>query len=163
MRRWTDGPPSWGQPWLVLCLAFGLHVADEALNDFLSTYNPVVREIRQHVPWLPLPTFTFAVWLSLLVGAVTVLLTLTEFAYRGSRWLRPLAYVFSVVMLLNGLQHVAASGYAGRPIAGVYSSPLLSGAALWLFVRLWQTRGTIAACPRTESSPLDPGTPAVGR
>jgi len=141
MRRKSERFCGWGMPWLVLCLAFGVHVADEAVNDFLSFYNPAVEAIRQHAPWLPLPTFTFAVWLSLLVGSITVLLVLSVFAYRGSCWLRPLAYLFSGVMLLNGFQHIVASGYVGRPIAGFYSSPLLVGASLWMFVSLWRTRG----------------------
>jgi hypothetical protein len=79
--------------------------------------------------------------LSLLVFAITILLALSVFAYRGSCRLRPVAYLFSGVMLLNGLQHIAASGYLGRPIAGVYSSPLLVGASLWLFVSLWRAPG----------------------
>jgi len=42
-----------------LCVAFGLHVVDEALTDFLSVYNPIVRAVRARLPFLPLPTFTF--------------------------------------------------------------------------------------------------------
>ncbi len=48
--------------WVALCLALAVHVADEALTDFLSVYNPAVISIRERLPWLPLPTFTFDVW-----------------------------------------------------------------------------------------------------
>ena len=48
-----------GWAWVGLSLALALHVTDEALNDFLSFYNPMVRRIREEVPLLPLPTFEF--------------------------------------------------------------------------------------------------------
>lgn len=49
----------WGWSWLALCAALAVHVADEALTDFLSVYNPIARAIRERVPFLPLPVFTF--------------------------------------------------------------------------------------------------------
>ena len=35
-------PMNFGAPWLALCAAFALHVADEALTGFLRVYNPTV-------------------------------------------------------------------------------------------------------------------------
>jgi len=66
----TDGL---GPAWVALCVALAIHVADEALTDFLSVYNPAVRAIRARFPFLPLPTFTFRIWLGGLI-VVTVLL-----------------------------------------------------------------------------------------
>src|SRR5439155_13684259 len=43
-----------GVAWVVLCVALSVHVADEALTDFLSVYNPAVRAIRSRFPFLPL-------------------------------------------------------------------------------------------------------------
>ena len=60
-----------GLAWIVLSLALALHVADEALNGFLSFYNPMVRRIREQVPLLPLPTFEFEWWLAGLIAAVS--------------------------------------------------------------------------------------------
>jgi hypothetical protein len=117
---------------VALALALGLHVADEALTGFLSVYNPAVTSIRERVPWVPLPTFTFPVWLGGLVAGVAVLLALSGPAFRGSRWVVRAAYPLSVLMTLNGLLHVAGSLYFGRLMPGVYSSPLLIAAALWL-------------------------------
>src|SRR5262249_28092635 len=37
----------------------------------------------------------------------------------------PLAYVFGIIMLANGLQHIVGSIYMERLMPGVYSSPLL--------------------------------------
>ena len=48
-----------GLAWVLLTLALAAHVVDEAVNDFLSFYNPAVQAIRQVAPFLPLPTFTF--------------------------------------------------------------------------------------------------------
>jgi hypothetical protein len=113
-----------------VCLA--LHVTDEALTDFLAVYNPNVLAIRRRLPFLPLPTFTFKVWLSLLILAVAVLLALSPFAFRGARWMVPLSYVLAIIMFLNGLAHVVSSIYLRRWMPGVYSSPLLLAASAWL-------------------------------
>ncbi len=128
-----DGTGSFARGWLALWAGFALHVLDEAANDFLALYNPAVRAIRDALPWLPLPTFSFAGWLAMLVAALLVLLALTPAARRGAGWLRPVGFAFCVVMIGNGLLHVAASAYLGRPVAGVYSAPLLllAGAFLW--------------------------------
>jgi len=116
---------NFGRAWVALCLAFALHGADEALTDFLSVYNPTVRAIRQRLPFLPLPTFTFKIWFIGLTSAVMLLLGLSPFAFRGARGMSSLAYVFGIIMLANGLQHIAGSIYLGRLMPGVYSSPLL--------------------------------------
>lgn len=50
-----------------MALALGLHVTDEALTGFLPVYNGVVEGIRANHPWVPLPTFTFPIWLGGLI------------------------------------------------------------------------------------------------
>lgn len=86
-----------GFAWLALCAAFALHVVDEALTDFLSVYNPAVRAIRERLPFLPLPTFTFEVWLTGLIVAVLAL-TVSPLVFRGSRPLLALAWLYAVIM-----------------------------------------------------------------
>ncbi len=107
-------------------------MTDEALTDFLSVYNPAVRAIRARFPFLPLPIFTFRVWLTGLVLAVLVLASLTPLAFRGVAWMRPLAYAFGIVMAGNGLLHLAGSAYMRRAMPGVYSAPLLLAAGIYL-------------------------------
>jgi len=126
--------PQFGLAWLALCLAFAIHVADEALTDFLAVYNPAVRAIRARFPFLPLPTFTFRVWLTGLVLAVAVLASLAPFAFRGAPWMPPMAYAFGIVMAGNGLLHLAGSVYLRKAMPGVYSAPLLVAAAVYLLV-----------------------------
>lgn len=115
---------------LSLCLA--VHVTDEALTGFLEVYNPLVRSLRARLRFFPFPTFTSRVWLTGLILAVCLLLVLSLFAFRGARWIIPLAFVFAVLMLFNGLAHVGGSLYVGRLMPGVYSAPLLLAGSIYL-------------------------------
>jgi hypothetical protein len=108
-----------------LTLALAVHVWDEASHDFLSLYNPLALRIRQAVPLLPIPVFTFRVWLAGLVGAVVALLGLSFFVFKGARWTRVASYIFGVFMLLNGCSHILGSISSSRLLAGTYSAPLL--------------------------------------
>jgi hypothetical protein len=121
-----------------LCAALAVHVADEALTNFLEVYNPAVLAIREsypsvfgRYPWL-LPAFTFEVWLSLLIFAVVALAGASFFVWKGRWAMRPISYVFAGVMLANGLLHIAVSVYMGELVSGVYSSPLLLAASIAL-------------------------------
>ena len=122
----------WGIAWMMLCVASGLHVLDEALTDFLSVYNPIVRTLRKKFPFLPLPTFAFSVWLTLLILGLLVLFALSPLAFREVAWMRPASYLFAAIMLGNGLLHIGASLYFRRLVPGAYSSPLLIVAATYL-------------------------------
>jgi hypothetical protein len=117
-----------------LCAALAIHVVDEALTDFLAVYNPAVLTIREQYPSLPLPTFTFETWLALLIFAVIALVAASFFVWRGRWAMRPISHVFAIVMLLNGLLHIAWSIYVWRLMPGVYSSPLLLVASIALIV-----------------------------
>jgi len=128
----NDSVLHFGPAWVTLCIAFGIHVMDEALTDFLSVYNPMVRAVRARFPFLPLPTFIFRVWLSGLVLAIVVLASLTPFAYRGAAWMRPVAFAFGIVMAGNGLLHLFGSSYTRKVMPGTYSAPLILAAALYL-------------------------------
>jgi hypothetical protein len=132
---------NYGLPWVALCLALALHVTDEALTDFLSVYNPTVESIRRRLAFLPLPTFTFRAWLAGLILAVVLLMALSPFAIRRTRWMVPVAYGFAVLMLANGLLHIAGSIYLGRWMPGVYSSPVLLICSMYLLRGIWNRDG----------------------
>jgi hypothetical protein len=123
-----------GFAWVLLSVALMLHVTDEALTDFLSVYNPTVQAIRKRVPFVPLPIFTFRVWLAGLCLGILVAVGLSILAFRGSRLALVLAYPVAILMFGNGIGHVAASLYRRRLMPGVYSSPLLIAASVYLFV-----------------------------
>jgi hypothetical protein len=123
-----------GLAWIAVCLALALHVADEAANDFLSTYNATVESVRRTVSWLPLPVFTFEIWIGGLVAAIAILLSLSPYAFRGVNWARPACFVLGGLMFMNAAAHMASSVYFGRWMPGVFSSPVLLGCSAWLIL-----------------------------
>jgi len=139
---------NFGLAWLLLCLAFCAHVADEALTGFLPIYNATVLAMRSQYKWFPMPPFEFRDWLTGLIVANIVLQLLTPFAFRNAWWLRPLAYFYATVHLLNGTGHTlatifgrtASSIHISRPAPGFYSSPLLFAGSIYLFMRLRASR-----------------------
>jgi hypothetical protein len=150
---------SFGWAWIALSLALACHVTDEALTNFLSVYNPAVLAVRGCLPFLPIPTFTFKVWLSGLVLGIALLLMLSPFAFRHTRWLTIPAYLLGIMMLGNGLQHILASLYMQRWMPGVYSSPLLIASSVYLLlsVRNERRRTANSLCensPRRRSNDL---------
>ncbi|MBI2214708.1 MAG: HXXEE domain-containing protein [Acidobacteria bacterium] len=124
----------WRVAWVGLAIALALHVTDEALTGFLPVYNAIVRDVRANYPFVPLPTFTFQVWLTGLVAAVTAMLAVTPFLDSDSRRMRVVSMLLAFVMVGNALGHLGASIYWRRPAPGVYSSPVLLIAAVSLFV-----------------------------
>lgn len=120
--------------WMGLCVALAIHIADEALTGFLDWYNPIVRPIRDQYLRLLLPTFTFDIWISLLISAVVMLMLASYFVWKGRWAMRPISHVFAAFMLLNGLLHIAVSVYMRDWLPGVYSSPLLIAASIALIV-----------------------------
>lgn len=144
----SGGPRNFGIAWLLLCLAFCTHVADEALTGFLPVYNATVLAMRSQYKWFPMPTFEFREWLTGLIVANIVLLLLTPFAFRNAWWLRPLAYFLAGVHLLNGTGHTLATTFGqtvstihfARPAPGFYSSPLLFAGSIYLLIRLRASR-----------------------
>ncbi|HEY1240516.1 MAG TPA: hypothetical protein VGF16_08155 [Bryobacteraceae bacterium] len=151
----SQGAP-FGRAWFWLCLALLLHVSDEALTGFLGVYNPIVIAVRQRVPWLPLPTFDFYVWLGGLLVAVAVLLSLTRSASRGAAWLRPPAYVFAGLMIANALGHTAGAIGARwllpplHLMPGLLSSPLLLAASIYLICQLRSRPAKPALAPEVR-------------
>jgi uncharacterized membrane protein len=138
-----------GIAWVMLWTALALHVADEAFTGFLSVYNPTVLTLRARLGFWPMPTFEFREWLIGLVAAVVLLASLSPFAFRNARWIRPLLYFCAVVIgIANAIGHTVATILGRtvstvrfeRPAPGFYSSPLLLAAAIYALVQLRRTR-----------------------
>lgn len=117
-----------------LCAALAIHVADEALTDFLTFQNSSVLALRERYPSLPIPIFAFEVWISLLIFAVVALTAVSYFVWHGRWAMRPISYAFAGFMFLNGLLHIAISIYLGQLTSGVYTSPLLLVASVALII-----------------------------
>src|SRR6266404_3143625 len=134
LERSQGEPATFGAPWVFLCLAFCTHVADEALTGFLPVYNATVLAMRSEYAWFPMPTFEYRDWLVGLIVANIVFLLLTPFAFRNARWLRPLAYFFAGVHLLNGTGHTLATifGLIVANIVFLLLTPFAFRNARWL-------------------------------
>jgi hypothetical protein len=122
-----------GRAWLVLGVVFGLHVMDEALHRFLDWYNPIAKRIRDMLGGFPFPpSFTFLPWLIGLVVVTAAFLLLTPLAYEGRAWLRPVAIVFGLINVFNGLLHLVSAVVLRRLVPGVLTAPILLAASIWL-------------------------------
>lgn len=147
MTQAPSNTNGFARPWLALCVAFALHVLDEASTGFLAVYNPTVIAMCERWGWFPMPTFEFRTWLTGLIVGLVFCFALTPLAARGARGLRPFAWFFAGIHLLNGTGHALATIFGQtvstvtfpRPAPGFYSSPLLFIASIWLMVRLRQT------------------------
>jgi hypothetical protein len=137
-----------GWAWVLLCIAFVLHVTDETATHFLSVYNPTVMALRGQYGWFPMPTFGFYEWFIGLVVVNVVLLCLSPLVFRGVRWLRPVAYFLAIIMFLNAMGHTigtiagrtVASVQFARPMPGFYSSPGLFAASIYMLYCLRRPR-----------------------
>ncbi len=58
---------------------------------------------------------------------------------RGYTWLRYLSYFLGILMMANGLVHMAASIWLEYFVPGAYSSPVLLVAAAALLVTSYQS------------------------
>ena len=124
--------------WLLLVGALAVHVVDEAATDFLGFYNPLVLSIRRHIPWFPMPTFTFGVWLAGLLVLVLVLAAFAPAVRRGAKATQFVSWLLSAILFINGLGHLVGSLYFGRWLPGATSAPLLLGASVLLAWATWE-------------------------
>lgn len=123
--------------WLALVAVLALHVVDEASTGFLDFYNPLVLRIRSQLPWFPMPTFTFDVWVAGLAALVVVLALLGPAVHRGVAGTRFASWAFSVIMFGNGLGHLIGSVHFQRWLPGATSAPLLLIASALLARHTW--------------------------
>ena len=144
MERGFGRRDNWGIAWLLLCLSFAANILDDVVNGFLDDYNPTVLTLYSYFSWFPRIDLSFREWLIGVVVADALLMFLTPWAFRNSRFLRPLAYLFSTLMLLKGCgsilatlrgQTVGSVRFAGMA-PGTYSSPLLLAGSAYLLLRL---------------------------
>ena len=137
-----------GVAWLLFAIALALHITDEATHDFLTTYNASVQAVRARLPFLPLPTFTPPVWLAGLIAGILLLLCFSPLAFRGNRLLRLIAFPLAVLVgVFNAALHISSSFYLHRWMPGVYSSPLLLAAALFLLYSARRARPPGSTAP----------------
>lgn len=123
-----------GRPWLALCLALAVHVADEVSSGFLLAYGEAAEAVRKLLPFVPEPSVAVTLMLAASIGFVAVLTGLTPLAYRGVRGMRIALFWFVGLALANVVGHVGSSVLAGRWMPGVRSTPLLLAACVYAVV-----------------------------
>ena len=141
-----------GLAWLLLCLVLAVHVAEETLTGFLPVYNQMAQAIRGLFPFLPVPTLSLTVWLSATIGLVAALTALAPLAYRGLALMRVATIGLSLVALANVTGHVGGSIFAGQPMPGVYSTPLLATAGVYGLVVAWRWQAAAEPAARDAGS-----------
>jgi len=145
-----------GPAWLAMTIALAAHVADEALTDFLSVYNPIVTSARERWPWFPMPTFDFAPWLGGLIAGIVLLLLLAPLAFQRAPLARALAYPLAIVIgLLNGMGHLLGSLYFRRWLPGTTTAPILLVCGAWLLT-VAVISGNPNPNPNPNSNPQSP-------
>lgn len=118
--------------WLLLVTSFGLHVLDEAIGGFLPFWNRFVTDTRSQLGFFPAPKFSFDVWLSGLVVAIILGYCMTPLVARGGKVIRVTTLVLGIIMIVNAFGHFLGSYYFGEIIPGVWSSPFLLLAAIFV-------------------------------
>jgi hypothetical protein len=131
------------QAWFLLVAILATHVVDEAATGFLGFYNPLVLSIRGRVHWLPLPTFTFGIWLAGLSLLVIALALMGRMVRRGAAGTQVASWGLAAIMFLNGVGHLGGSLFFHRWLPGTTSAPLLVAASFWLGLRT-RERGQLA-------------------
>jgi hypothetical protein len=121
-----------GFAWVYLTIALAVHVTDEAINDFLSVYNPIVTKLVREHPYLPLPTFSFKLWITGLIIAVVGLFALAPLVFMGKKAMVIISFFYGGLMLLNGLTHITGSFLLDGIMPGTWSAPLLIIASVYL-------------------------------
>lgn len=121
--------------WLSLVSAVVLHVFDEAMTDFLPTYNQIVLDLRNQLGFFPAPTFSFGVWLGGLITVIVLGYSMTVFVTRGGKVIRIITIVLGILMIVNALGHLFGAIYFGKVFPGMWSSPFLLAAAIFVTIR----------------------------
>jgi hypothetical protein len=87
-----------------------------------------------------MPTFTFGVWLVGLIVLIVVLAALTPAIKNRAPGMRVASWVLAVIMLANGIGHLAGSVYFGRWLPGATTAPLLIVSSVLLMLRASEPR-----------------------
>lgn len=120
--------------WLALTMALTLHVAEGAVRDYLSFYNPLAMSLRDMMLWTWMPTFTFGAWLGGWIAILAALYGMAWFAAYARGWVVWAALAYAEVMFLYAAAKIAFAMYLEKAIPGIFTAPLLLAASCWLTV-----------------------------
>jgi hypothetical protein len=118
--------------WLALTVALTLHVAEGAVRDYLSFYNPLAMSLRDMMLWTWMPTFTFTAWLGGWIAILAVLYGMAWFAAYARGWVIWAAIAYAEVMFLYAAAKIGFALYLEKAIPGIFTAPLVLAASCWL-------------------------------
>jgi len=121
--------------WVLLISALALHVLDEAVTDFLSFYNSMVLDLKHRFGYFPAPIFSFEIWLGGLIAFIIICFLLTPIIKKENKIVKVLVIAFGTLMIANALGHMLGSVLLGKFLPGVWSSPLLLAASVYVVAR----------------------------
>jgi len=136
-----------GRPWLALCFALAVHVAEEAFIGFLPFYSDATRAVSELLPFVTSPSLVLAASMWTGVAFVAILTALAPLAYRGASGMRVATIGVALIALANVSGHIVGSVLAGQALPGVYTTPLLAVVGIYALVSAWRWKpGSIEAC-----------------
>lgn len=136
----------WTFAWLLGCIAFAVHIAEEITYGSYGFYADVDVFVSALFPWLKLPPYHYGVWLTDIIGAAIVLFGLTWLVYAKRGPMRLASYAFATFLTLNGMGHLYAALTMSTYFPGAVTAALLVAAGLFLFVSIPRnTNGQLAA------------------
>jgi hypothetical protein len=124
---------NFGFAWLLLGLAFGLHIWDLAAHDFLTYYNATALALYGHFAIVPRMDLSIKTWLTAVILINLAFLALTPLAYRNTNWVRPIGCLFAGIAIVEGIGQILATLRGGTVgsvhfegvAPGLYTAPLL--------------------------------------
>ena len=136
----------WTTAWLVTCLTFAIHIADEAYHGSFGFYADMASLITSVMPSLEVPPFRYEVWLINLVGALAVLLALTPLVRARRSLMIAGSYLLAAFVTSNAALHLYMAITMKALVPGLYTAPLMLAAGLFLFSSVSEKgSGTTAA------------------
>jgi tryptophan-rich sensory protein len=124
----------WTLSWLLGCVAFAVHIAEEIAFGSFGVYADFNVFVNTIFPQLRLPSYKYEVWLTNLIGACVLLFILTWLVYAKRGPMRLASYLFATFLTLNGIGHLYAALTMETYFPGAATAIALVFAGLLLFV-----------------------------
>lgn len=126
----------WTFAWLVGCIAFAVHIAEEIAYGSFGVYADFNVFVNTVFPSFDLPPYQYEVWLTNLIGACVLLFVFTWLVYAKRGPMRIASYAFATFLTLNGIGHLYAALTMSTYFPGAMTAAAMVAAGLFLFVSI---------------------------
>jgi hypothetical protein len=132
------GLDRWTIAWLLGCIAFAAHIAEEIAYGSFGVYADFNVFVNTLFPSFDLPPYKYDVWLINLIGACALLFAFTWLVRTKRGPMRLASYVFAAFLTLNGMGHLYAALSMSTYFPGAMTAAAMVAAGLFLFVSIPQ-------------------------